>query len=138
MNVNKVIFNNQTLIDLTDDTVTPETLAEGYTAHNAAGNPIVGTMKVIEPLVTKSVVLKSTNWSNNESPYSYTLNFSEVNENSIQIITPPVNVSSEDLEMLQAANIQDGGQTANGEMTILAYGDKPTANLSVRILIVNI
>lgn len=83
MNVNKVVFNNQTLIDLTDDTVTPETLAEGYTAHNAAGNPIVGTMKVIEPLVTKSVVLKSTNWSNNESPYSYTLNFSEVNENSI-------------------------------------------------------
>lgn len=40
--------------------------------------------------------------------------------------------------MLQAANIQDGGQTANGDMTILAYGDKPTADLSVRILIVNI
>lgn len=30
------------LMDLTEDTVTPETLAEGTTAHDAAGNLIVG------------------------------------------------------------------------------------------------
>lgn len=48
MAVNKVVINTEngaeTLIDLTSDTVTPETLAEGKTAHNAAGEIITGTM----------------------------------------------------------------------------------------------
>lgn len=41
--VSKVIYGNQTLIDLTSDTVTAATLLEGYTAHGADGNIIVGT-----------------------------------------------------------------------------------------------
>lgn len=44
MAVNKVVYGDNTLIDLTEDTVTAETLAEGVTAHDAAGNAIVGTM----------------------------------------------------------------------------------------------
>ena len=45
MGVNKVnLANGETLIDLTSDTVTPETLAEGYTAHNSNGERIVGEM----------------------------------------------------------------------------------------------
>ena len=40
----KVIFNGRTLIDLTGDTVTPETLAEGVIAHNMAGEVIIGIM----------------------------------------------------------------------------------------------
>ncbi len=40
---NKVQLSDGTvLLDLTGDTVTPETLMAGVTAHNAAGNPIVG------------------------------------------------------------------------------------------------
>lgn len=44
MAVNKVVFSGNTLIDLTGDTVTPENLAQGVTAHDASGNPIVGKM----------------------------------------------------------------------------------------------
>ena len=41
---NKVQLRDGTvLLDLTGDTVTPETLLSGVTAHDAAGNPIVGT-----------------------------------------------------------------------------------------------
>lgn len=40
--VNKVEVNGETLIDLSTDTVTEETLDEGITAHDAAGNPIMG------------------------------------------------------------------------------------------------
>lgn len=47
MAVNKVDFGDNTLIDLTEDTVTPETLAQGTTAHDASGNKIVGAMKEI-------------------------------------------------------------------------------------------
>ena len=45
MGVNKVVFGGETKIDLTGDTVTPQTLAEGYTAHDRSGEPIVGTMQ---------------------------------------------------------------------------------------------
>lgn len=49
MNVNKVVMNTEngaeTLIDLTGDTVTPETLAKGVTAHDASGAVIVGEME---------------------------------------------------------------------------------------------
>lgn len=47
MGYNKVIYNKKTLIDLTICTVTPETLAEGATAYNAAGNLITGAAVVI-------------------------------------------------------------------------------------------
>lgn len=41
---NKVQLSDGTvLLDLTGDTVTPESLLSGVTAHDAAGNPIVGT-----------------------------------------------------------------------------------------------
>ena len=43
MAVNKVEVNGETKLDLTQDTVTPETLLAGTTAHNAAGEPITGT-----------------------------------------------------------------------------------------------
>lgn len=50
MAINKVVLNKkdgeEVLIDLTDDSVTPETLAKGVTAHDAAGNQIVGTGSV--------------------------------------------------------------------------------------------
>lgn len=46
MAINKVVYNTeegaQVLIDLTDDTVTPEALEEGVTAHAANGEMIVG------------------------------------------------------------------------------------------------
>ena len=53
MAVNKVVMNTengeQILIDLTGDSVTPETLAEGATAHDASGNMIVGEMQATTP-----------------------------------------------------------------------------------------
>lgn len=49
MPINKVEYYGETLIDLTNDTVTPENLDEGVTAHNATGSPITGTRTVINP-----------------------------------------------------------------------------------------
>lgn len=43
MAINKVVYGNQTLLDLTADSVTPEKLAAGVTAHNKAGEVITGT-----------------------------------------------------------------------------------------------
>lgn len=45
MAANKVIVNNQTILDLTADTVTAATLKKGVTAHDASGAQITGTME---------------------------------------------------------------------------------------------
>ena len=45
MATNKVEYFGKVLIDLTEDSVTPETLAEGVTAHDKSGALIVGTMQ---------------------------------------------------------------------------------------------
>ena len=43
MAVNKVIYGSKTLIDLTGDTITPDKLAKGITAHDKSGAIITGT-----------------------------------------------------------------------------------------------
>lgn len=49
MAVNKITMNTtegeRVLIDLTGDSVTPDTLARGATAHDASGNKITGTFE---------------------------------------------------------------------------------------------
>lgn len=42
-NVNKVVYGNDTLIDLTADTVTADKILQGYTAHDKSGAGITGT-----------------------------------------------------------------------------------------------
>lgn len=44
MGNSKINFGDETLIDLTGDSVTPEAMLAGVTAHNAAGDPIEGTL----------------------------------------------------------------------------------------------
>lgn len=60
MAVNQVIYGGRTLVDLTGDTVTPSTLSEGVTAHDASGNVIIGEMtqpiKYIESLDESNLV----------------------------------------------------------------------------------
>ena len=46
--VNKIIYDGNTLIDLTEDTITAEDLKYGVTAHDKSGNAIIGTLEVNE------------------------------------------------------------------------------------------
>lgn len=41
--INKIVYGDKTLIDLTGDTVAPESLGKGITAHDKSGKPIIGT-----------------------------------------------------------------------------------------------
>ena len=47
MGVAKVIYGNETLIDLSSDTVAADKVVSGYTAHGADGNAITGTAAYI-------------------------------------------------------------------------------------------
>ena len=55
MPINKIIYEDNVLIDLTEDTVTPDTLVKGVTAHDKAGNVITGT----GDFVSESMVLEA-------------------------------------------------------------------------------
>lgn len=46
---NKVVYAGKTLIDLTEDTVTPAALKSGVTAHDASGAKITGTLDTTPP-----------------------------------------------------------------------------------------
>lgn len=43
MGINKVIYGNETLIDLTADTVSADKILSGFTAHDKAGDAIIGS-----------------------------------------------------------------------------------------------
>lgn len=46
---NKINYGDRTLIDLTEDTVTPASLKSGVTAHDASGAKITGTLDTAPP-----------------------------------------------------------------------------------------
>lgn len=56
MGVSKVEFNSNTLIDLTNDTVSNENLLQGATAHDASGEEVVGVLEVITTGVVGEVI----------------------------------------------------------------------------------
>lgn len=45
-NVNKVVYGDRVLIDLTSDTITPDDLRKGITAHDKSGSLIVGNAQI--------------------------------------------------------------------------------------------
>lgn len=71
MGVSKVVYNNETLVDLTNTTVTPEALTKGATALNKKGELITGNAKIANcffkvgdddtPLSTTTFATRDTN-----------------------------------------------------------------------------
>lgn len=82
---------------------------------------------------TVTATLLAASWTGDAAPYSYTLTVSGVTATSNQEVLPALNITAEQLEALQGANIQDGGQAANS-MTLKAYSDKPTIDLPIRVI----
>lgn len=77
-----------------------------------------------------TATILAANWSDT----SYILSVTGVTETSNQEILPAIDITAEQLEALQAANIQDGGQAA-GSITLKAFGDVPTIDIPVRVIV---
>ena len=69
-NVNKVDLNGVTVLDLTSDTVTPETLLLGTTAHNAKGEIITGTLVPCTVYSAESPAMDGTT-SNSDTTFTW-------------------------------------------------------------------
>lgn len=90
--VNKIVYGNTVLIDLTADTVTDDKILASYTAHDASGNIITGTcdfdvnsqdatVKVAEMLIGKTAYARGAKLTGTmPNNGSISLTISEVNE----------------------------------------------------------
>lgn len=57
MAVNKVVYGTTVLVDLTQDSVTPEALVEGYTAHGADGAEITGSFTLASEMSEQDTLI---------------------------------------------------------------------------------
>lgn len=93
--INKVIYGDSVLVDLTADTITPETLMEGVTAHDASGAPIVGTASGGGSSIlfsTGTIAVGSTSCSVDYS--GYLLNFYCYDDTTGEVLNTDITIGS--------------------------------------------
>ena len=78
MAVNKVEVNGETKLDLTQDTVTPENLLSGATAHNAAGERISGAVAPVRYDVAQDLTSDQKNQARDNIGASATVTMRKV------------------------------------------------------------
>ncbi len=64
-NANQVIVNGETILDLTEDTVTANDLVKDVTAHDASGTPVVGALTSTTS-VSNTLDTRGVNYGNNQ------------------------------------------------------------------------
>lgn len=70
MAINKVVYGNSTLIDLTSDTVTSDKLIEGATAHDKSGSVITGIAPAVSNQNKSATPTRSTQILTADSGYT--------------------------------------------------------------------
>ena len=81
-----------------------------------------------------AATLSVASWIGNAAPYTYTLTLVGVTADNTVEMLPSAEITATQLEALQGANIQDGGQSAN-QIILKAFGDKPSVDLPVRFIV---
>ena len=92
----------------------------------------------LSALATKSVVknatITSTLWTGDAAPYTATLSVKEVTaDNIVEVILAPT-VTTEQIQACMGASIVTGTQAA-GSITLNAYGEKPTVDIPITVIV---
>ena len=83
---------------------------------------------------TYTDVIIGTDWVGTEAPYSYTIDIQDVTDTcNIELVISP-SITKEQYDVLAKACISSGTQ-AEGSVTIIAFGEKPTIDLPIRIIV---
>ena len=83
--------------------------------------------------VAISAVLSMSAWSEN-APYSQTISVDGLTEEQNGIITIGQNITTEQIEDVVDADMRISSQ-ADGSLSVTAYGDKPTRDIPVTIIL---
>lgn len=84
--------------------------------------------------IRKEATLAAAGWQGATAPYNYALELTEATETNLIEIVPQLNPTLEQYETWAEAGIA-GGKQSVGNITLLAYGDKPEIDLPIIILV---
>ena len=138
MAVNKVAVNGAVQLDLTEDTVTPETLLKGATAHNAAGELITGTY---EPMAVTQYTgtLTSDGWAADANGYQ-TQTITIAGLKASYAVDPQWDVvltgtdRDADTALLEGFALIHNYTTGANSLTAQCIGTAPTVNIPVKVV----
>ena len=139
MAVNKVALNGEVKLDLTADSVTPETLLKGTTAHNAAGELITG---VYEPMNIKQYTgtLLASGWAADSYGYqAQTITITGLKAS--YDVDPEWDVSlsgtdpDADAALLEGFALIHNYVTGANSLTAQCIGKAPTVNIPVKVVV---
>ena len=139
MAINKVALNGEVKLDLTADTVTPETLLKGMTAHNAAGELITG---VYEPMNIKQYTgtLLASGWAADSHGYqAQTITITGLKAS--YDVDPQWDVAlsgtdpDADAALLEGFALIHNYKTGVNSLTAQCIGKAPTVNIPVKVVV---
>lgn len=139
MAVNKVALNGEVKLDLTADTVTPETLLKGMTAHNAAGELITG---VYEPMNIKQYTgtLLASGWAADSHGYqAQTIVITGLKAS--YDVDPEWDVAlsgtdpDADAALLEGFALIHNYTTGANSLTAQCIGKAPTINIPIKVVV---
>nr|DAR04994.1 MAG TPA: tail protein [Caudoviricetes sp.] len=139
MGRSKIVYAGDTLLDLTEDTVTPETLLKGKTAHNAAGELITG---VYEPMNIKQYTgtLLASGWAADSHGYqAQTITITGLKAS--YDVDPQWDVAlsgtdpDADAALLEGFALIHNYVTGANSLTAQCIGAAPTINIPVKVVV---
>ena len=139
MAVNKVALNGEVKLDLTADTVTPETLLKGATAHNAAGELITG---VYEPMNIKQYTgtLLASGWDADSHGYqAQTITITGLKAS--YDVDPQWDVvlsgtdPDADAALLEGFALIHNYTTGANSLTAQCIGSAPSVNIPIKVVV---
>lgn len=139
MGRSKIVYAGDTLLDLTEDTVTPETLLKGKTAHNAAGELITG---VYEPMNIKQYTgtLLASGWAADSHGYqAQTITITGLK--AAYDVDPQWDVAlsgtdpDADAAFLEGFALIHNYVTGANSLTAQCIGKAPTVNIPVKVVV---
>ena len=139
MGRSKIVYAGDTLLDLTEDTVTPQTLLKGKTAHNAAGELITG---VYEPMNIKQYTgtLLASGWAADSHGYqAQTITITGLKAS--YDVDPQWDVAlsgtdpDADAALLEGFALIHNYVTGANSLTAQCIGSAPTVNIPVKVVV---
>lgn len=84
---------------------------------------------------TSNYTLSSTGWEGSEAPFTFVLNnvSGVTDSNNVELVVPS-DINLEQVESYKSASIVNGTQAANS-ITLKAYGEKPTIDLPITVIV---